>query len=476
MVLIRILYSQVLFLLTGSFLEALIFPMDNTSGNFWQRLSRVYLLGWGGLSVLLFLLGFFRVILNAQVIFLLPLFFCLGTLFLKRKKLKQIAKLAELFRRANIWSRNLIKQWSFLEKILFLAILLVILLQFQYLIRLPLLGFDSRAHWAFKTKILHYEGTFYSESFYESERIHPQVRHPLLLPISQIVITKSLGRYDDRLMRLPFVLIFASILCLFYNELKRYYKRLFALGFTLLMATIPKLNTPGDGGLTSGYADALVALFFLCMLIYFVQWLQKGEMKYIITSALFSIFTILIKDDGIGCLGSISLSFLVCLFLFRFRNWKRKIGAFLIFLFLITVFIIPARIYSYSLSVGKGEYFEPLLNIPTIRNNLNRLGMIFLSYKSEFLMNIPHWGILWYFLIFSMIYNSKRWFVQEVLFVGLAFFFYLGVLTVIFIVLPWNLSQFFAGSLARLVMHLAPACSYLISLLWVNRLKNPISS
>jgi hypothetical protein len=132
------------------------------------------------------------------------------------------------------------------------------------------------------------------------------------------------------------------------------------------------------------------------------------------------------------------------------------------------VLFLPARLFSYSLSVGKGEYLEALLNFHTIMDNLVRLEMIFTSYITELFCNLPHWGVLWLLLILSALYNRKRFKQTEVIFVGITLLFYFGVLTIIFIILPWNLSQFFACSLARLIMHLAPVTVYFIGLLWAG--------
>ncbi|MBN1901148.1 hypothetical protein JW926_07480, partial [Candidatus Sumerlaeota bacterium] len=405
--------------------------------------------------------------LHYSLVMILALLCGSGWIILKIKTLKGFLK-----KDSNVLSgfsfSEIFRNRSYGEYFLAFLLVFVILTQFQYALRLPLLGFDSRAHWAFKTKILHYEGTFHSGSFYESERIHPQVRHPLLLPLSQVVVTLALGVYDDRLMKAPFALIFLSILFLYYNEMRRYYKRLWALGCSLLLATIPQLNTPSDGGVTSGYADAPLALFYLAMAIFLVRWIQMGRINDLMAALIFGLFSIYTKDDGLGCVcASVFALFISFTFMKNF-NYKSRLKGMALFCGFFLLFILPGRIYSHSLSLEKGEYLESLLNPALIWRNIGLLGLILQSYKRELFLNFAHWGILWPFLILSIIINVRFFRKPEVVFIGLSAIFYLVILTVVFLVLPWNLRQFFAGSLSRLILHLAPVSSYWIALLWAS--------
>jgi len=470
MILVRLIMSQLVFVLFGGFLHTLLFRRSKSRIPFWERGGVIYLLGLGGLGFCLFLIGFLGMRLTLGIILILAFLAGAGWIVLRRSEIKG------LFEKRHTTSRFLpqrlgkLRTVSCVEMMLLGGLLVNVALQFQYTFGLPMMGFDSRAHWALKSKILHHEKTFYSESFYDSERIHPQVRHPLLLPITQVVVTQSLGVYDDRLMKLPFFLIFVSLLFLMYSELRRYYSRATALCFLLLLATLPQFATPTDGGITSGYADAPMALYFLCTMIFFVRWLQLGNLVHLSLAALFAIFTMYFKDEGIGYVVSAMGALLLSLLVFKKGAWGKKILMLLLFIGLMILFLCPAKIYSNSLSVGKGEYFESILNLRSVRKNIGQLAQILSSYRLEMIFNLPHWGILWIFLIFSMIYNVKRFRVQEVLFVGLTLLFSLCVLTVIFIVLPWDLAQFFAGSLGRLILHLSLIAVYLIALLWKERM------
>lgn len=468
MTLIRLILSQFIFIITGLFFYNLLDRKEHNPKSLPGRIGLIYLLGLGGMSLLLFLVGFLGIDLSFGLIVILALLCGLGWMILKIEVLKSFLKKGFSFG-STLSFHEFRRRWTFAEIFLVLFLVLVVLLQFQYAFRLPLLGFDSRAHWAFKTKILHYEKSFHSDSFYESERIHPQVRHPLLVPISQVVVTLSLGVYDDRLMKLPLVLIFLSVLLFYYEEMRRYYKRTWALGFTLLLASIPQINTPSDGGITSGYADAPLALFYLGMVIFLVRWIQRERIGDLLAGVLFALFSIYTKNDGLGCVGASVFALVISFLLIKSFNWKTRLKGVFLFIGIFLLFLLPGRIYSHSLSLEKGEYLESLLNPLVIRKNLDRLGLIFQSYKLEFFLNFAHWGILWFFLAVSIILNTRYLKVPEVAFVAFSMLFYLMVLTIVFIVLPWNLPQFFAGSLSRLILHLAPLAAYLIALLWANK-------
>jgi len=470
MILVRLICSQILFVMFGGFLHALLFRRGKSQSSFWEKGSVIYLVGLGGFGFCLFLVGLLRIRFSSGLIIILGCLAGIGWFFLSSPDIGTFMGIPGRFLAFLHEVRKKFRTWSLMEVILVLGLAGMICLQFLYTFGLPLMGFDSRAHWALKSKILHYEDTFYSESFYDSERIHPQVRHPLLLPIIQMVVTRVLGDYDDRLMKLPFFLLYLSLIVFFYCELRRYYSRLTALFFVLFLVTLPLLSTPTDGGITSGYVDAPMAFYFLCTMIFLVRWLQQGNFIPMAFAALFAIFVMYLKDDGIGCVASAIGALLLSLLVLKTSSWKKRILSLILFIVVIFLFLFPGKIYSYSLSVGKGEYFESILKPGSIMKNIGRLSKILSSYELEMLLNLPHWGILWIILLFSIVYNVKRFRVQEVLFVGLTLLFYLCVLTVVFIVLPWDLSQFFAGSLGRLILQMSPVAVYFIALLWKERM------
>ena len=470
MILIRLIASQILFVLFGGFIHSILFRQGKSRSPFWEKWAVIYLVGLGGFGLCLFFLGMLGIRFTSGIIFILGCLGGIGWIFVSFADIRTFLRTPRHLIVFLHEVREKFRTWSLVEIILFGGLVGMVFLQFRYTFGLPLMGFDSRAHWALKSKILHYEKTFYSESFYDWERIHPQVRHPLLLPIIQVVTTRVLGVYDDRLMKLPFFLIFLSLILFFYSELRRYYSRLTTLFFVLFMVTLPLPATPRDGGITSGYIDAPMGFYFLCTMIFLVRWLQQGTFIPLSLAALFAIFTMYLKDDGIGCVASATGALLLSLLIFKPSSWKKKILWLILFTVVMLLFLFPAKIYSYSLSVGKGEYFEAILKLGRIKKNIGRLPKILSSYQLEMLLNLPHWGILWILLLSSIVFNIKRFRVQEVLFVGLTLLFYLCVLTVIFIVLPWDLSQFFAGSLGRLILHISPLSVYFIALLWKERM------
>ena len=489
MTVLKILHSLILFILVGGFLYSLLFRKKARAPGFPEGISLVFLLGMGGLPLCLFLLGFagwitsalfnqkgFVVYLSHEVITLVSLLCGAGWVFLNLKTFRiflrgDIRRFFRGFRFLYLKARRM----KNLERVLVFIVLLLITLQFMYALRLPLIGFDSRAHWGFKTKILHCEETFFGESFFEPERIHPQVKHPLLLPLMELVVTKSLGRYDDRLMKIPLAVIFACMLGIFYSECRRRYLRWVSLCLTILLGAIPRINTVADGGMTSGYADASMMIFLLASLIFIVRALQKSGRFRMAAASLFAAFAMYTKDDATGFTVAMVVALIISILIQKREERKVSFYDLMTFIVMTGILVIPGRVFSSMLSAGKGEYFQALLNPERVSENLSRLDFILFSYKMEFVYNLPNWGFLWLILILSCMNNFRRFKSPPILFTGLTILFYLGALTVIFIVLPWNLSQFFAGSLSRLIMPLAPASVYLIAMLWKKRVRSSLS-
>jgi hypothetical protein len=466
MMIIKLLHSQLLFLMVGGFVQCILWGRRRKSFSITEWLGLSYLLGAGCLGIILFILCFFGVYITHSIAAIISIFCGFAWLSMRLSLLKKLINNPDDFRRNFFKFFKSFCKWTPFQILLLTIIFLLILVQLQYVFQLPLLGYDSRAHWGFKARILHYEGTIYSDSFFDPERIHPQVKHPLLMPVIGAVMTLSNGSFDDRLLKFSMFMMLLASLLIFYSEMRLYYSRTPALGFSLFMLCIPQLITSTDGGIISGYSDAPLALYFLAFIIYLARWRRDGKKENLAIATLLALCAMHIKDDGLGCVAAAGFALFVSALFSVEWKWKKRIPVLIVFCVLALLVLLPSRIFSRNLSVVKGEHLEGLLNAEHILSNIERVGVIFSSYFLEMFFNLSHWGLLWIFFLSGILFNWRHFKNRVILFVALTFFAYLGVLTIVFIILPWDLEQFFAGSLSRLILHLAPLAVYLIALLW----------
>lgn len=125
----------------------------------------------------------------------------------------------------------------------------------------PLVGWDERAIFGLKARILHHEGSVRGEAFTDMGYVHFQARYPLLLPLLEASLFTLRGSRDDHALKLMFVFFGVSVVLVVAGEARRLYgERAGALWGLLLLAT-PMLIGPSDGEGMTAYADLPFAAF-----------------------------------------------------------------------------------------------------------------------------------------------------------------------------------------------------------------------
>jgi hypothetical protein len=125
----------------------------------------------------------------------------------------------------------------------------------------------------------------------------------------------SLGRWDDALVNLPWVLLLVAGALLFFGQARRAgVGPLAAVLFCYLLASMPMVNLQTA---LAGYADIFLGIFYLAAIAAFYQWLRTNDWHDGLLALVFALSCPLLKNEGLFWL----LSFVPALAL-RFLPWR----------------------------------------------------------------------------------------------------------------------------------------------------------
>lgn len=169
----------------------------------------------------------------------------------------------------------------------------------------PLFPWDATMHWATKAKVwfeFHRMVPFVENSVWLNaggQNIftdrHPG--YPHTVPLLQVWMNLAVGRWDESLMNLPWLLCLVAMGCAFYGQLRvAGASALLAMGFTYMLLSMPLVNIHVA---LAGYADLFLGATYCAALMAFHNWLTTRCPAQGLLTAFFAISCMLVKDEGI---------------------------------------------------------------------------------------------------------------------------------------------------------------------------------
>lgn len=309
-----------------------------------------------------------------------------------------------------------------------------------------LFNFESKARLAFLNG-----GVIPPEFFSDPSRTWMLQSYPLLLPLTESWLYSWLGRADQELVKIIFVLFFVSALCLLNGGARR----LEVAGWQMFISPVLVFTTPllliGDGSASSGYADFPLAVFYLAAVIWLMEFWRSGDNAALRLAGVLLAAACWMKQEG-------AILWLTAMAIIALRAWLD--GALRPQWRAVVTTALPGAAViagwqlfvsmNHSLSISQ---FSPV-NIHTLKNNLWRIPTIFLAVTGE-LLNWRHWGIFWLIVLLAMVIawrGSKRALKLQPLFVLLPVVFYASVY--VFSLWPSFLTHL-ESSFPRLLIHVA---------------------
>ena len=332
-----------------------------------------------------------------------------------------------------------------------LTILLVVELVAIFFVSLKhTLGWDGLFNWEIKARYAFLNSGALPQSYYSSSGrgfSHPE--YPLAIPFTELWLYLWMGGAHQFWIKTIFPLFYISgalLVALFISRLTG--KRWLGLLIALVMPFVPFV-TASPGGVTVGYADIPLAVFYVTALGYLVcsSEFESRESAILFGAAL--TFIPWIKSEGVILWSLLALLGLIVGFV------RHRIRPFVIAILPGLLLIISWRVYLKAMhAVMPSDFARPTFEL--FGHNLNRLGPIFRTAFAE-ITEPSHWSVFWLLAFVAVIYLfAARRFSRLLLALGLLGPVALYLCTYIFSAWP-SYTAHITSSLPRLFLQIMPA-------------------
>ncbi|NQU99446.1 MAG: glycosyltransferase family 39 protein [Parcubacteria group bacterium] len=306
--------------------------------------------------------------------------------------------------------RRIFKEMRVVEKLLVVFMILLCLIMLLVCLLMPMYTYDSRATWGFKAKILFNEQTIFTDDFLDPYRFHPNISYPILIPLVENFFYNMLGRVDDYSVKVIFALFYISLLFFLYITQRKYFStsRMHSLIFTSIFASLPFLFVIYNGSVPSAYVDFPLACFFTLAMVYLFNYMKSRNMKHIIIASLFFCCCLFSKNEGIALFLISILVLIMDAFVGKYIRDKKSIRAFLIYLFLPLIILLPWFMIKSKLPTLDNNNPLSYFVLDNLSIGFSRLGLIIKLTLGDMFLNFRSWGIIWIIVVIAMTLNYRQ--------------------------------------------------------------------
>ncbi|HKP54979.1 MAG TPA: glycosyltransferase family 39 protein [Chloroflexia bacterium] len=246
-------------------------------------------LGAGLLSVLMLWLSALGIHLDWQIAILTLLAAGLGTWHMTtNRRAVRTSPVLSRTKPGVSWPTTL--RWLLLALII-IQVALVILMA----VGRPLEVWDSWVTWTMKARAIFLDGYISPAVYADPSRAVTQLDYPLLVPLVQAWFFGWLGTPDDRLVGVPSVLFYLSLIAVCYAAVRaRGGEQTLALLAATVVATMSLLA--GLAGIV--FAEMPLTLFTVITVVYLLKWLEGGPRGTLLVASLGAGLMLWTKKEG----------------------------------------------------------------------------------------------------------------------------------------------------------------------------------
>lgn len=428
-------------MLAGFGISRLILRRQPSAG-LTESFALSFLLGVTLVSGLLFLLGLF-VLGDGLLWSVTAICLVVGWIGWRRQKLQ--------LRLCDLWPQTLVGRL-----LLAISVGQVIVVGWLCWVRVlgwdGLLNYEAKARWAFLQG-----GALPLSYFSDPSRDWSHQNYPLLLPLAESWLYLWIGRADQQVAKIVPWMFFVSAACLLHAAGCRFMANQWQRFVAPMIVFCVPLLLIGDGSVSTGYADFPMAVFYLAMIMFVIEFWRSENFDALLMAGLLSAAGCWLKQDGIILWACMVI--LVCLkALAEFKRWKHdwrkwaKLATALSFGLLI--FAGWQGFVEFVGATARSE-IQPV-ELQTLRANTWLLPIIIKGVVLE-LLTLRNWGILWTITFLSIGWMLVRHRNHEAIILALA------------VVLPIlafaSLHFFFHGSpLTRLLIQISLVAALTVAL------------
>jgi hypothetical protein len=318
------------------------------------------------------------------------------------------------------------------------------------------LGWDGLIVWEMKAYLACLNGGVVPTSYYsDPTRVWSHQRYPLFVPLNEVWLYRWLGRCDQEWSKLlfpPFYL--AATLLLYAGGTRLGGRRWYGLAAAIGLFAVP-VAIVGEGSISSGYADLPLAVVYLGVVVYLLDYGRNDSRGSLPVAAALAALLPWIKQEGSILWGSVAV--LAVLLLPR-----REIRALLLMMAPGALVWVGWQIFLRLVDGNLRSDHEPV-TLEAILTNLDRTGPIVSSLMQE-LSSWSRWGILWPAVLVAVLFGMSRR-RGLLLWTALATLMPVSVYLGSYYFSRWEpVTVHIETSLPRLLLHVAPLAVLLIGL------------
>jgi hypothetical protein len=365
-----------------------------------------------------------------------------------------------LSRPRTIRPKSMAARLSRLELLLIFAIALEVLSAYAGAVLTPLEAFDATGNWGYKGKMIFLAKAIPVTDLGNVRNQIYNAGYPLLVPLAESYLCVGLGHFNDFVAKLIFPSYFLASLLFFYSSLRHLQlERVARLTFTFLLASVPFFSAQA----TNGYADIVLAYYFLTATIYLFRWIQQPRIVFLILASTLVAMAGLAKNEGL--LMGVVLAAVLGIALLRKRVtgplWQTSFYAFS-FLLVLAAVLAPWMIVLQAIN-----FPNDLINFSTLGTrfglvNLGRLRPI-LWYYQKIIFDPRNWNLVWMLFFGVVFWRLKRWLTLDGIYVLLPLGLTLGGYTAIFLITHFDVEWHLMTSAARLFLQVLPLAVFFLA-------------
>jgi hypothetical protein len=159
----------------------------------------------------------------------------------------------------------------------------------------PLTDWDSWVTWGMKARAIFVDGGLLPARYFDPSHSVTNVDYPLLIPLGEAWLYQWIGRADDQVAVFLFPPFYLALLAVFYSAVRCFASREASLGFTLLLATTPRLERLAG----SAFADVPLAFFALVTFVHLRRWMGTRHQGDLILAGVFGGLMGWTKNEGL---------------------------------------------------------------------------------------------------------------------------------------------------------------------------------
>jgi hypothetical protein len=271
----------------------------------------------------------------------------------------------------------------------------------------PLSDWDAWVNWASKANVIFATQTLSPDVYNNLARLPTNLDYPLMLPLLEVWFYAWLGQIHEPMAGLISTSFYLALLLAFFHSVRKIVSPTTALGFTMLLATIPRLERLAPSGLADVPLASLVFVTFL--LVYYDSKHQPADRPWprALMLALATGLLPWLKNEGWLWLGLISLSWLG----WRWRElYRRERTAtqttVAILTFALTVLVVSAAWPLFLALHGTQRFTYLPFNLATLLANVDRVPAIFSALFGR-LAN-PYWNFVWLLVGLALLFRRDK--------------------------------------------------------------------